>query len=83
MCAAAAFRSLLNDAPRRALLDCRLMGASYRLCILQGWRFAFYAVAVVSAAAAAAILVLGTDPAPRRPAAASGKVLRLHAFIYG
>lgn len=40
----------------------------------QGWRFAFYAVAVTSAAAALAILALGTDPTPRRPAAASGKV---------
>lgn len=40
----------------------------------QGWRFAFYAVAVTSAAAAVAILALGTDPTPRRPAAASGKV---------
>lgn len=51
--------------------------------MLQGWRFAFYAVAVVSAAAAAAILVLGTDPAPRRPAAASGKVLHLRVSING
>ena len=40
----------------------------------QGWRFAFYAVAVTSAAAAVAILALGTDPTPRRPAADSGKV---------
>ena len=51
--------------------------ASIVMHVLQGWRFAFYAVAVMSAAAAAAILALGTDPAPRRPAAASGKVLRL------
>ncbi|KAK9826424.1 hypothetical protein WJX81_004002 [Elliptochloris bilobata] len=40
---------------------------------LEGWRFAFYAVALTSAAAATAILALGTDPAPRMPAAASGK----------
>ena len=53
-------------------------GAAALLCAHQGWRFAFYAVAVVSAAAAAVILALGTDPAPRRPVAASGKVLQLY-----
>jgi len=42
----------------------------------QGWRFAFYIVAATSGAAAVAILALGTDPTPHRPAAASGKVSR-------
>jgi hypothetical protein len=43
----------------------------------QGWRFAFYVVAATSGAAAVAILALGTDPTPHRPAVASGKVRRV------